>query len=152
MQRRSAYPPRVFQTLDQGGRSMRRGRFGKRAAALVGTLAIGSLASPAMAELEPRAKLVRCGSESCLQIAGYRNDPAMTVSLNGHTVSAEGKNGWRVRLPIDTARQWSTPNARTIEVSLRHPETEQETSAVADLPIGLFGGITNLPSLNITAP
>jgi hypothetical protein len=101
------------------------------------------IASPAAAA-EPSTRVVRCGEDSCLQITGRRDDPALTVSINGRTVAVEGERSWRVHLPVETVREWSAPYARTIEVS------QGETSASVDLPIGLLGGVTDLSSLVIS--
>jgi len=100
-----------------------------------------------MAAPEASTKLVRCGEHSCLKISGYRDNPAATISINGHEVPVNGGHGWRVRLPVEIVREWSIPYARTIEVTLHDPETQRETSAEADLPIGLLGHVTNLASL-----
>lgn len=128
-----------------GARALR-----KRALTSIGVIIIGSLAAPAMAASEPSTRLIRCGEQSCLQISGHRGDPAAIVSINGHVVPVEGKHSWRVRLPVEVVRQWSVPYARAIEVSLHDPETQRETKASVDLPIGLLGGVTALASLVIS--
>ena len=117
---------------------------------LLGALAMGSVASPAWAEFAPRTELVRCGQESCVEISGYREDPAAIISLNGQDVVAEGASKWRIVLPVETVRQMSAPRARSLEVSLRNPETSRATSASARLPIGLLGDITSLTSIEVT--
>jgi hypothetical protein len=117
--------------------------------ALTGAIAIASFATPAMGA-EPSTKLVSCGSESCLLITGERDDPAAIVSINGQPVSVEGKHSWRVRVPVAMVREWSAPHARTIEVALHEPETQRHTVAIADLPIGLLGNVTNLASLEVS--
>jgi hypothetical protein len=122
----------------------------KRALASISAIVIGSLASPAMAASEPSTRLIRCGEQSCLQISGRRGDSAAIISINGHVVPVEGERRWRVRLPVEVVRQWSSPYARTIEVSLHDPETQRETIASVDLPIGLLGGKTELASLVIS--
>jgi len=121
----------------------------KRALAVIGALAFGSLAAPAIAASEPSTRLVRCGEESCLRVNGYRDDPASIVSINGRVVPVEGKRSWQVHLPVEVVRQWSAPYARTIEVSLQDPETQLETAASVDLPIGLLGGV-DLASLVVS--
>ena len=113
-------------------------------------LAVACVSAPALAGSEPSTKVVECGEESCLLVSGYRADPAAIVSINGQTVAVEGRNGWRVRVPVDTVREWSAPHARTIDVSLRDPRTQAETVASVDLPIGLLGHITDLAALEIT--
>lgn len=120
-------------------------------ALLSAIVAIGA-SSPALAGSGPQTKLVRCGEESCLQVSGYRDDSASIVSLNGEAVSVEGEENWRIRLSLDTVREISSPNARTIEVSLLNPLTERETLADADLPIGLLGDISQLAFIEVRAP
>lgn len=122
----------------------------KQVLVLIGATIIGSLVSPAMGASKPSTRLIRCGEESCLQISGRRDDRAMIVSVNGHVVAVEGKRRWRVRLPVEVVRQWSAPYARTIEISLRDPETQGVTIASVDLPIGLLGGLKDLASLVIS--
>ena len=139
-------------TLRSGSHPLSTNTFRKRAIALAGVIAIVSLASPALAESEPSTKLVHCGAQSCLQVSGYRSDPSAIVRLNGQAVDVEGKYGWEVNLPIETVRSWSAPYARSIEVSIHNPETEQVTSVTADLPIGLLGGVTDLARLEVRAP
>ena len=122
----------------------------KQALASISAIIIGSLASPATGASEPSTRLIRCGEKSCLQISGRRGDPAAIIRINGRVVPVEGEHSWRVRLPVDVVRQWSVPYARTIEVSLHDPETQCETIARVDLPIGLLGGVTELASLVIS--
>lgn len=118
--------------------------------ALTAAAMVSGLAAPAMAAPEPSTRLVSCGAESCLLISGHREDPASTVSINGQEVTVTGQHRWRVRVPVATVREWSAPHARTIEVSLRQPGTQQETFASADLPIGLLGHVTTLASLEVS--
>lgn len=151
MPRNPARPSHCPETADLKSLPAPRGGFRWRAISL-GVLAVATVPSPAAAgDFEPEARLVRCDTQSCLEVSGYRDHPASVVALNGHVVSAEGSNGWRVRLPVETVRQWSAPFARTIEVSLRNPETDRETVASADLPIGLLGDVTQLALLEVRA-
>jgi hypothetical protein len=73
------------------------------------------------------------------------------VNINGRAVSAEGARNWRVRVPVDTVRQWSAPFARTIIISVIDAETRADATAEVDLPIGLLGQAENLASLVVTA-
>jgi len=115
------------------------------------TTVLGSLASPASAAEEPRAKLVNCGAESCLRIAGTRESLSSVVAINGHVVPAEGRRSWKIDLPIEMVREWSAPHARTMEVSLHDPATQRATKAEVDLPIGLLGGVTDLAMLLVSS-
>jgi hypothetical protein len=117
--------------------------------ALAGAIAAGSLASPAIAAPEPSSKLVRCGEQSCLQVTGHRDDPTSIVRINGHAVSVEGERKWKASVPLEVVREWSAPNARTIEVSLGDPEGQPATIASVDLPIGLLANATTLAALVI---
>lgn len=121
----------------------------RRALVLLGIAAAG-FASPAIAGSEPSTRVVRCGEQSCLQISGHRNDPASVVRINGQVVTVDGNRGWRVSLPVETVRQWSAPFAREIEISLRDPATQLETTSSVDLPIGLLGGLTDLSVLEVS--
>ncbi|MDP3908622.1 hypothetical protein [Novosphingobium sp.] len=106
---------------------------------LSGLLAAAS-AAPALATdpAAPSARLVECGSESCLLISGRRADTTASISINGHVVAAEGARRWRVRVPVETVRAWSVPYARTLTVSVAG------VSRDARLPIGLLGKAENL--------
>ena len=118
--------------------------------AFVGAIAAGTLAAPTTAAPEPSTKLVRCGEQSCLRVTGHRNDPTSIVHINGHAVAAEGERSWKVYLPLEVVREWSAPNAQTIDVSLGDPEGQRETIACVDLPIGLLANATTLAALVIS--
>jgi hypothetical protein len=97
------------------------------------------------AALEPSTRLVECGDENCLLLTGHREDPDATVSINGRAIEVEGERRWRARVPVETVRLWSTPYARTIEVSLG----DRESSTNVDLPVGMLGGLTDLAALEV---
>ncbi|MDB5726266.1 MAG: hypothetical protein JWQ16_3020 [Novosphingobium sp.] len=109
-----------------------------------------NLTTPALAASEPSTRVVTCRSGSCLLITGSRAGVASAVSVNGHVVEVEGKKDWRVRLPVQTVREWSVPSARTIEVAFTDAATRTPTSVETDLPIGLLGHTENLASLVIS--
>lgn len=104
-----------------------------------------------MAAPESRTELVRCGAQSCLRVVGYRDDPASIVRINGHAVPVEGERRWRAYLPVEVLRDWSSPNARAIEVSVGDPDSSRATTARIALPIGLLASEINLASLVVTA-
>lgn len=126
-------------------------RLPRRALIAAPAILLASLATPAAAAPEPSARLVRCGEQSCLRIVGRRVDPASAVRINGRAVETEGHRRWKVDLPVETVRDWSEPNARTIEVALQRSNGEQETAATVDLPIGLLATELDLASLVVTA-
>ncbi|MEH3036252.1 MAG: hypothetical protein PGN23_07135 [Sphingomonas adhaesiva] len=102
---------------------------------------------PAAASAAPQAKLVSCEPVDCLQVSGTRASSDAAVLINGHEVAVEGGRRWRVRLPVATVRDWSSPRARTIRVTLATPAQDRVTEHEADLPIGLLGGRIDLAAL-----
>lgn len=113
------------------------------------TLSAG-LAAPALAADAPSTRVVDCRAGNCLQISGHRASAAAAVLINGHAVAAEGERSWRAEVPVETVRAWSEPYARTIEVAVFDPATQQKTADQARLPIGLLGSTTELASLVIS--
>lgn len=106
-------------------------------------------ASAAMAASGPATRLVPCGTESCLQVSGRRSDASSQVLVNGHPVAVEGVRSWKTTLPLTTVRAWSVPMARAIDVTVADRTEKNDTTESADLPIGLFGGNTDLAVLVI---
>jgi len=94
---------------------------------------------------------VACEAGSCLLVTGHRANAASAVSINGRTVPADGARKWRVRVPVDTVREWSAPFARTITISVVDAETRTDATAEVDLPIGLLGQVENLALLVVSA-
>lgn len=113
----------------------------------LGAVLAAALASPASAGDGPKTRLVDCKAGSCLLVTGRRAHAASTVTINGHAVSVKGARKWRVSLPVETLRTWSVPYARTITVSVVDARMRAESSAEADLPIGLLGHVENLAML-----
>ena len=107
------------------------------------TLALGAawLTCAASSASAASTRLVRCGSASCLLVSGHRDDATSMVSINGRAIAVEGKRKWQARLPVQTVRYWSAPRARTIEVMLYNPRTQDLSYERPDLPIGLMGHI-----------
>lgn len=102
---------------------------------------------PAAASAAPQAKLVSCQPVDCLQVSGTRASPDAAVLINGHEVAVEGGRRWRVRLPVATVRDWSSPRARTIRVTLTTPAQDRTIDHDTDLPVGLLGGRIDLAAL-----
>lgn len=117
------------------------------ASALAGLTAAALAASPAAAS-EITTRVVGCAEGSCLQVTGRRADARAAVSINGHAVTANGTRKWRVRLPIETVREWSAPLARTITVSIRNGGNQSDFET--RLPIGLLGQKEDLAFLVVS--
>jgi hypothetical protein len=117
---------------------------------------VAGLAVPACAAPAPTTRLVSCGTQSCLLVAGRRDSAASTVAINGHPVAVEGRRSWHVRLPLPEVRALAAPYARTIAVTVtpadgRVVDGRIEDRAEASLPIGLMGHVTNLAALVVRA-
>ena len=98
------------------------------------------------------AKLVRCGAADCLLVRGHRHSGQETVRVNERTVEASGGRSWRVRLPVETVRNWSAPFARTLSVAVVGPAGSVERAEVVRLPVGLLGQNLELASLVVQTP
>ena len=109
-----------------------------------------ALSPPISAAPAPEARLVRCGDDDCLRVSGQRDDVHVRVLVNGREITPRGAQKWRMDLPLDTVRRLAPMHARTIEVTLRHPDTGDESSTNVRLPIGLLGGTTRLTALEVT--
>lgn len=111
-----------------------------------------ALAPPAWAGsvAAPETRLVDCEAGSCLFVTGRRGDAGSTVTVNGHSVSVEGIDKWRLYLPVDTVRRWSAPLARSITVSVVDARTGVATTEEAALPIGMLGRAEDLAVLVVS--
>jgi hypothetical protein len=115
----------------------------------VAVLAV-SCASAAIAAPAARTRLVSCGSESCLLVTGHRKSADSLVSINNRLVTVEGGRAWRVRVPLAAVREYTSPYARSIEVTVAQADGPEERSEDASLPIGLLGH-KNLATLVVSA-
>jgi len=97
-------------------------------------------------------KLVRCGAGDCLLVRGHRNSGEESVRVNDRAVEASGGRSWRVRLPVETVRNWSAPFARTLSVAVVGPAGSVERAEAVRLPVGLLGQNLELASLVVQAP
>jgi len=115
----------------------------------IATFAV-ACASTANAAPEPKARLVSCGSESCLLVTGHRKAADSLVSINNRLVTVEGRRAWHVRMPLAAVRELTSPYARSIEVTVARADGHEEWSEDASLPIGLLGH-RNLATLVVSA-
>lgn len=110
-----------------------------RAGCLLGFAAAAAV--PAHAAIPPSTHLVSCSAGACLVVSGQRSSSAAAVRINGHRVEVAGQRRWQARLSLDTLREWSPPQARTLVVATLDPATGQVSEDEADLPIGLLGHV-----------
>ncbi len=119
----------------------------------IATAAVAAVmvAPSASATATPAARLISCGQDSCLLVSGRRAHESAEVRINGHVVAVEGQEAWKVRLPVDTVRDWSAPMARTIDITVVDAGSRNVTKTTAALPIGLLGHVTELAYLMVGA-
>ena len=104
-----------------------------------------TFAAPAFSGPQPETRLARCGSGDCLLVTGRREHSQAPVTINGRQVPVDGARRWRARIPVETLRAWSAPDARTIAISV------DGSQAQARLPVGMFVQPWKLTMLVITA-
>lgn len=114
---------------------------------LTSLVAVALAASPAVAG-EIATRVVDCAEGSCLQVTGHRTNAAAAVSINGHAVAAQGVRKWKVRLPVETLREWSAPLARTMTISVGNGGNQSDFET--RLPIGLLGQKEDLAFLIVS--
>lgn len=122
-----------------------------RSIAIAALLTMTAHVASAAARDGAQTRLQRCGTDTCLLVQGRRADPRAVVRIAEHPVAVRGSHAWRAMLPLDDVRAWSTPFARTITVRVDEPGGSV-SEGLARLPIGLLGHVTELASLEITAP
>jgi hypothetical protein len=122
--------------------------FFRSAAAGIAVLA-AVIAMPAVAH-PATARLVSCGTDSCLLVRGHRAEAHAEVRINDRVVDAEGGRSWQVSLPMQTVKDWSGPFARTLRVSVSDPSGAAHAEAVR-LPVGLLGHDLELAYLVVRA-
>jgi hypothetical protein len=114
-----------------------------RIASLFAGIVLACAGSGAMAA---GTRLVSCGAQACLLVAGQREAASVPVAINGHEVMVSGARKWRVAVPVGQVREWSEPYARSIIVA------SGGVSRELSLPIGLLGHTTDLALLEVRAP
>lgn len=114
-------------------------------------MALAAVSLPGHAQ-SATVKLVKCGAGDCLLVRGYRNSNEAMVRVNDRVVEAKGGRSWRVRLPVETVRDWSAPFARTLSISVTGPAGSVERTEAVRLPVGLLGQSLELASLVVHAP
>jgi hypothetical protein len=109
-------------------------------------LAVATAATPANAH-PATVHVISCGAGSCVLVRGHRNSSEAVVRINDRVVEAEGGRSWQVRLPVATVQDWSTPFARTLQVSVADAARSTERTEAVRLPVGLLGHNLELASL-----
>jgi hypothetical protein len=105
----------------------------------------GSMAAAA------QARLVHCGSETCLRLSGRRANAAVAVRIAGQILAVEGIHAWRVTVPLREARDWRRAADGTLPVTLSDAATGTETMDVAAPPPGALGRRVDLATLIVRA-
>ena len=118
--------------------------------AAVGIAVVGAIVATPVVAHPATARLVSCGTGSCLLVRGYRAGSDAEVRINDRVVDAQGGRSWQVSLPMATVKDWSGPFARTLRVSVADPSGAAHIDAVR-LPVGLLGHDLELAYLVVRA-
>jgi len=106
---------------------------------------------PARAASAPQARLIHCGSDTCLRISGHRQRSAVAVRVGGQDLAVEGGRTWRVTVPLTTARAWLTSSGYALTLTLADTQAGTESKEAVALPPGALGPRVELASLVIRA-
>ena len=118
----------------------------RRAAACLALLAWTSCA-----DAKPlQARLVHCGQDTCLRLAGHRAGAAVAIRVAGQDLAVEGGRSWHATVPLGVARGW-LPRNDEVGLSYFDPNTEAEQTATLALPPGALGSGVTLVSLVVAA-
>ena len=109
------------------------------------------VALPGIAAAEPRARLVHCGSDTCLRLTGTRVHPAVQVRIAGRDIPVEGARSWQVTMPLAATRGLVDASGQTLTITLADPRTGTQQTQAAMLPPGALGRPVELASLTIYA-
>jgi len=118
--------------------------------AAAGIAALGAVVATPVVAHPATARLVSCGTDSCLLVRGHRAGSDAEVRINDRVVDAEGGRSWQISLPMATVKDWSGPFARALRVSVSDPSGAARTEAVR-LPVGLLGHDLELAYLVVRA-
>jgi len=119
-----------------------------KAAALICGLVM--FAIPVEAESAAQARLVHCGADTCLRLAGHRPDATTAVSVGGRELAVEGGRDWRATVPLATARTWPIARGYALRVTLADAAAGTERIQSVPLPPGSLGSHVELASLVVS--
>lgn len=105
----------------------------------------------AHADNAPQARLVHCGQDTCLRIAGHRSRTASAIRIGTYDLAVEGGRNWHVMVPLETARTWEKPSSDALALTLTDVRTKIETVEDVALPPGALGRRVQLAMLIVRA-
>lgn len=106
---------------------------------------------PGSAMAASRARLVRCGDQTCLRISGHRSDPAMMVRIGEQPVAVEGNQAWHATVSLSAARAGANASLDTLTLTTADRKTGVETVDMVALPPGALGRRVELATLDVRA-
>ena len=111
---------------------------------LVGLTITAAFAQAAWAS---QARLVGCGTGTCLRITGHRANSAVAIAVGGHALAVEGGRAWRATVPLATARSWAIPSGYSLTLTLTDAQGGAQSREVVILPPGALGRRVELAML-----
>lgn len=118
---------------------------------LLGAAAGLFVTAPARAGEPARARLVRCGGETCLKLSGRHASPVVAVRIRGEVVPMAPDRAWALTVPLARARPWVSDAEQGLTVELTDAENRQTEATATQLPPGAFGRRRELAMLVVTA-
>ena len=113
---------------------------------LAGACIAAGSATPALAT---QARLVHCGTDTCLRLSGRRAHPEVAVQVAERDLQVEGGRRWRADVPLAAARLWQGVARDRLTVTLADARTGSRRSETVLLPPGAFAGRIELAELVI---
>ncbi len=114
--------------------------------ALAGACIAAAGATPAFAT---EARLVHCGTDTCLRLSGRRADPAVAIQVAERDLQVLGGRRWRIDVPLAAARLWQGVARDRLTITLADARTGSRRSETALLPPGALAGRIELAELVI---
>ncbi|MGK6321748.1 hypothetical protein ACMGDM_01540 [Sphingomonas sp. DT-51] len=119
-----------------------------RAAAL---LCVVGTTAPARAERPISARLVHCGTETCLRLSGHRSGPAVAIRVDGRDLDVAGDRAWQATVTLAEARRWRIVRGYALSVTLADAAAGTERVEHVAVPPGALGTRMELASLIVRA-
>jgi hypothetical protein len=98
-----------------------------------------------------QSRLVNCGGETCLRLAGQRANAAVEVRTGGGRLAVEGGRSWHATVKLDIARDWRRLPDGTLSLDLYDPSTGIAMMDAVMVPPGALSKRVELASLIVRA-
>lgn len=98
-----------------------------------------------------QARLVHCGSATCLRLSGHRPDSAVAIRIAGNDLAVAGGRSWHAIVPIEAARNWANASGDRLLLTLIDMRTGTTRMDSVEVPPGALGKRIELAALIVSA-